>query len=587
MLRIQQIGQIKMSFDDFLILKSGLKLSNRLVVAPMTLNFENSKNIGLTDLEFIERNSKEFGTIILGSHSVFPEENSWSVSELLCNEALEKFINKCHRKNQKVILQLFEGKSFLNNKSIDFINEDDLICLMKNFAIATGKAYYKGFDGVEIHASNSFLLHQSLSRTKNKRNDVFGGDIYRRAFLLNNIIKVVAETLVQLPNKKFSIGIRITPEDIDNGIQVEDYHKILNNKILKVIDYVHLSLRNWRQTTENGKNILGEIKKYLPIDVKLITSGQIRDRYTVNKALNICDLVSLASPLYQLIAGGNYTLPLKNPDIVHLREKNAFVKKYLPQLNPKATAPINLVTQNINKGISFKDIQKYSKYSKVTNLTILGSVEVSEGETYIPNAVGLYNVSQSYTFLGLNNILHKNKNISIIQLYQGEDENLFVQNDSKVEIEKNIIASHRDKLFKSIKLALKSGFDGIELSLSFPSFWGQVINLDSGGNYFIDILQELKNYYPNIIFGIRYSPENLINNTSLQETFSEILSNNMIDYFSISAININTLKSYISVEIINRMSKETPLFISGRIQNELDFYDCYFRGLLPMQSKPI
>jgi N-ethylmaleimide reductase len=63
-----------------------------------------------------------------------------------------------------------------------------------------------GFDGVEIHASNGYLLHQFFNRTSNIRDDDYGGSIENRARILFEVIDEIKKVM---PGNH--IGVRLNP----------------------------------------------------------------------------------------------------------------------------------------------------------------------------------------------------------------------------------------------------------------------------------------------------------------------------------------------------------------------------------------
>ncbi|MFX7793220.1 alkene reductase, partial [Acinetobacter baumannii] len=69
-----------------------------------------------------------------------------------------------------------------------------------------------GFDGVEIHGANGYLLEQFLQSRSNQRTDQYGGSIENRARLLLEITQAAIE--VWGPGR---VGVRLSPYGIANG----------------------------------------------------------------------------------------------------------------------------------------------------------------------------------------------------------------------------------------------------------------------------------------------------------------------------------------------------------------------------------
>merc|ERR1712062_799029 len=75
-----------------------------------------------------------------------------------------------------------------------------------------------GFDGVEIHDANGYLLDQFLQSKTNKRTDKYGGSLENRLRLLTEILTEL-EKVVSLDK----VGIRFSPNGVFNDMGSEDY----------------------------------------------------------------------------------------------------------------------------------------------------------------------------------------------------------------------------------------------------------------------------------------------------------------------------------------------------------------------------
>ncbi len=77
---------------------------------------------------------------------------------------------------------------------------------IEDFKKGAKNAMEAGFDGVEIHSSNGYLLHQFFNTTSNIRTDEYGGSIENRAKILFEIIDAIKE---EMPENR--IGVRLNP----------------------------------------------------------------------------------------------------------------------------------------------------------------------------------------------------------------------------------------------------------------------------------------------------------------------------------------------------------------------------------------
>ncbi|MCH7402848.1 alkene reductase [Belliella kenyensis] len=83
---------------------------------------------------------------------------------------------------------------------------DEIKQTILDYKNAAKNAMEAGFDGVEIHSSNGYLLHQFFSRTSNIRMDEYGGSKENRAKILFEVIDAIKEVM---PEEK--IGLRLNP----------------------------------------------------------------------------------------------------------------------------------------------------------------------------------------------------------------------------------------------------------------------------------------------------------------------------------------------------------------------------------------
>ena len=78
--------------------------------------------------------------------------------------------------------------------------------LVREFAAAAANALAAGFDGVELHAANGYLINQFLDSGSNQRTDMYGGSLRNRLRFLEDVARAVA-TVVG-PER---LGVRISP----------------------------------------------------------------------------------------------------------------------------------------------------------------------------------------------------------------------------------------------------------------------------------------------------------------------------------------------------------------------------------------
>ena len=97
------------------------------------------------------------------------------------------------------------------------LRTDELPGIVEQYRHAARCARDAGFDGVEVHAANGYLLDQFLRDGTNKRDDSYGGSPENRVRLLNEVLSAVMETW-----DAAQVGVRISPENTYNDIADSD-----------------------------------------------------------------------------------------------------------------------------------------------------------------------------------------------------------------------------------------------------------------------------------------------------------------------------------------------------------------------------
>lgn len=135
-------------------------------------------------------------------------------------------------------------KTFVNNEFTDVsepraLEPDELPGIVNDFRQAAANAMAAGFDGVEIHGANGYLLEQFIKDGANQRTDAYGGSIANRARLL---LEVVAAVVQEIGADR--TGVRISPVSPANDISCSDpqpqYDYIVEQLSALGIVYLHV-----------------------------------------------------------------------------------------------------------------------------------------------------------------------------------------------------------------------------------------------------------------------------------------------------------------------------------------------------------
>ncbi|MBU3575391.1 alkene reductase [Polynucleobacter sp. UK-Mo-2m-Kol15] len=196
----------------------------------------------------------------------------------------------------------------------------DIARLLKDFELAAGNAKAAGFDGVEIHSANGYLLDQFLQDKTNQRSDEYGGSIENRIRLLGQVIESVAKIY-----SSDRIGVRLSPYGSFNDIADSDPVVLFNALIQKLngyeLSYVHMI--EPRSTSAGGDD---QVNSGAPITSEIFRSaykGQFISAGGYDQAMGEA---VLEAGLADAVAYGR--LYISNPDLAERFQKGATLNAY-------------------------------------------------------------------------------------------------------------------------------------------------------------------------------------------------------------------------------------------------------------------
>lgn len=140
----------------------------------------------------------------------------------------------------KAATQTFVNNAFVEVSEPRALEPDELAGIVEDFRNAAANAIEAGFDGVEIHGANGYLLDQFLRESSNVRTDSYGGSVENRVRLLLE----VADAVVQQIGADRT-GVRLSPVSPASGIVIAADEQPLFNYVVEKLDeldivYIHV-----------------------------------------------------------------------------------------------------------------------------------------------------------------------------------------------------------------------------------------------------------------------------------------------------------------------------------------------------------
>ncbi|MFD0363411.1 alkene reductase [Nocardia sp. GCM10030253] len=145
--------------------------------------------------------------------------------------------------------QMFTPDGMLDHPTPREMTVEDIAQTIDDFVAAARNAIEAGFDGVELHGANGFLLHQFLADTTNRRTDGYGGSLDARIRFTVEVVQAVVAAIG--PER---VGIRLSPGITFNGMAendtVELYTALVGALAAIPLAYIHVFEILTRDITE-------------------------------------------------------------------------------------------------------------------------------------------------------------------------------------------------------------------------------------------------------------------------------------------------------------------------------------------------
>lgn len=135
-----------------------------------------------------------------------------------------------------------QGKTYTKDGMLDYpvpeaLSAQAIEATIVDFAVAARNAIAAGFDGVELHAGNGFLLHQFMAENTNLRDDAYGGTLAKRVKFTVDVAHAVADSI-----GAGRVGMRISPANPYNDIAEGDSFALYEELLARLPDLAFLHI---------------------------------------------------------------------------------------------------------------------------------------------------------------------------------------------------------------------------------------------------------------------------------------------------------------------------------------------------------
>ncbi|WCG34845.1 NADH-dependent flavin oxidoreductase [Companilactobacillus farciminis] len=309
--------------------KNGVTVKNRIVIPPMTeaSSFYDG-TISTDELEYFKKRGGQTGLFIAPAAYIMPSgkgfEGQLSVSDDRFIPRLSEMAKNMQQNETKAIIQLFHAGRLTNSRILrggsvtapsavpsersgsetpHRLGEEEIENIIDNFADATRRAIFAGFDGIELHGAGGYLLSEFFSPHANRRSDKWGGSLNKRMTFIIQLVDRINQTIKKYTKKPFIFGYRFSPEEISNpGFRINDTLRLVDVLSNLPLDYLHVSQRYvWRRSSVPelaDESLIVKIQRVVNGRVPLIGVGSIA---TPDQAVNVIqsglDFVALGREL--------------------------------------------------------------------------------------------------------------------------------------------------------------------------------------------------------------------------------------------------------------------------------------------------
>lgn len=228
-----------------------VELSNRIVMAPMTRNRAGEGNVPTAMVVEYYRQRASAGLIVTEASQIMPEGQGYPLTPGIHSaaqiEGWRRVTEAVHAEGGKIALQLWHvgrishptlqpggklpvapsaiaagGEIFTGQRKEQFVvpralEREEIGAIVREFGRAAERALDAGFDLVELHGANGYLIDQFLRDGTNRRTDEYGGSLGNRVRFLFEVTESVARSV-----GADRVGVRLSPLSPFNSMHDSD-----------------------------------------------------------------------------------------------------------------------------------------------------------------------------------------------------------------------------------------------------------------------------------------------------------------------------------------------------------------------------
>ncbi len=329
-----------------------LTLQNHLVMAPMTRNRATGNIPNELMAEYYAQRASA-GLIITEGTSPSPNGLGYPrIPGIFSGEQVagwKVITDAVHAKNAKIFIQLMHGGRIGHPLNLpagtrvlgpsavaaagdiytdaegmkqqvipEEMSEGDIKIAIEEFAQAARNSIEAGFDGIELHSANGYLLEQFIRPNSNQRNDRYGGAIGNRARFVLEVVDATIEAI-----GKERVGIRLSPYGIFNDMPLypemdADYAYLAQQLNERGLLYIHLVDHSSMGSPEVPPSIKAMFRKEFK-GALILSGGYDAARAESDLAEGKCNLIAVGR------------LFISNPDLVARWKSGAAITE--PDMN--------------------------------------------------------------------------------------------------------------------------------------------------------------------------------------------------------------------------------------------------------------